>query len=193
MVVTIQLLGGGESKGPLWEIVHRAPVPLFPGIHGFQAGPGHEAVEMERAVLVPLRHKDIAQPMAADHIVSPPPQRPRDGCAIIAVNPRRVKCQGHEVVEVVGKRQAAELRPRPAHTALHVDPLRFLARFAGCRSGLRLRLRPACRLPSRFPEDGRGAAQNVLTAVRIAVDQSIMGNIAAILHGQPHSSDGIMS
>ncbi len=122
--------------------------------------------------------KDIAQPMAADHIVSPLPQRPRDGCAIIAVNPRRVQCQRHEVVEVVRQRQAAELRPRPAHRlTLHCRPPPT-SMPASRAAGLGFAFVSAQPADSSHPGSRKISAdaqhQNVLTAVRIGIHNGVV-------------------
>ena len=180
----------GESKCPLGQIVHRAARYQRAAIHGFDAS-GEEAVEVERAILVPFRHKDVSQPMAANHVVRPSVERLGDGCAVIAVDLRRVKRQRDKVLEVVRQREPAQLCAGSPHAALHVAAFALFARFAG--RGLRPRFLHEGGFPSRFAEDGIGSYDQIGATIRVCVDDRIVVYFVAILHDQSRGSDVIMS
>lgn len=133
-VVAVQLNGGRKPKRPLRQIVHDVSAALKPryalifapwtarlaaiggndraAINDAQRGV-KEAVEVNRAILMQLRHKDILQPVPPDLIVQPLVKLARDRRHVMAIDAPPIKRQRHKIAEVVAQRQIADLRPRP--------------------------------------------------------------------------------
>src|SRR5699024_424124 len=66
VVVAVEFDGGGEAHGPGGKVVDWVPFPVpVAGKNGLHSVV-EEAVEVDGPVLVPLRHKDVGQAMAAD-------------------------------------------------------------------------------------------------------------------------------
>ena len=158
-VVAIQPLGGGEAKLPLRQIVHRAVVPPNAAVHHFKAASGHEAMEVESAVLVLLRDEDVPEAMPPNHVVAPAIQRAGDGLSVIAVNLGGVKSQGDKVIESVRQGEPPELRPGSPHAPDSVLSIGLFPRFPG--RGQSPRFIPPGILPTGFSEDGLATAQHI--------------------------------
>lgn len=104
-------------------------------LQDLQALPRHETMEVNGSILVPFRHKDVTQPTTANHVVRPGIELLRDGFHIVPVHPGRIQGKCHEILEFVGQRQAAQLRPCSAHGAQSILTVSLLSSLTGTGTG----------------------------------------------------------
>ena len=151
LICSIQRNGRRESQRPSRNVVHRLCTSGFPfrallriartpqalrarQLHRAAVQKRHrlreESVKVNRTILMPFRHKDVRQTVAADTVVRPTVQNLRQCLHVVPVDFRRVKRQRHEIPERRRQTDIAHLRRCTPHAALTI-----------C-GGIRRRMRP---------------------------------------------------
>ena len=141
LIRTVQRNGGREAQRPAGDVVHDLRASGFPcrallrtarALRALRARQLHgaavqkrqrlvdEAVKMDGPVLVPFRHKDVGQTVAADTVVRPTVDDLRQCLHVVPVDLRRIQRQRHEIPERRRQADVTHLRRGAAHAALHV-------------------------------------------------------------------------
>lgn len=105
LLIAIQVHGGSKAQPPVGQIIDRHALGLAAAVHQADGRAVDKAVEVNRAVLVKLRHQDIAEALPPDLIVQPGVETLHDRAVIVPVDLPRVEGEGYEQVEVVAHDQ----------------------------------------------------------------------------------------
>jgi len=135
-------------------------------------------MQMNRAVLMPFRHKDIPQPLPPHAIIRPAIENVRQRSHVVPVNLRRVERQRDEPPEIVAKRQIPDTASSPPHASFLIGGGRSFRRLS---SGLIGGARASCRLssmlfPSALPEAWDIRGQEFKAPIRVALHSRRMRN-----------------
>lgn len=130
-----------------------------------------EPVKVDTTFFVALRYKDVPEAMALNRITAPCVQLAYDGCAVMAIHLARVQREGDEPPELIGERQAPNLRPCASHAPLPVFSFRIgaFALFLFLGNGPPRAAVVLGKFPASAAEIRRRAGYDILQPARVCI------------------------